>query len=228
MLTGEQIKILQNYCAANGIVYYDLEQEIVDHLAAVIEAEQAQHSDKPFEKILEEQAPGFSKDWKMIESEKRKALRHEYFREFSIAFKSYFTVPKIAITIIAILLAFFALRKINRQVMNSLMLLVNIFNVFSLTYFKKQKELYKEMKATKICNLLIWKINKQIRLCFVIPVAVYFLSIIAFAINDTYFAFIKEFIYCYPLFVVVLFSIESTTYKMLQKIHSNYPLAFQS
>ncbi|ANI88947.1 hypothetical protein A9P82_06340 [Arachidicoccus ginsenosidimutans] len=222
MLNEEQIKTLQNYCYAKGVVYYDLEQEITDHLASVIEEEQAQFPGKSFENILEEKAPEFSKEWKTIETEKRKALRSEYLKEFGKEFKSFFTVPKIVVTIAAIMLIFIDIFPSKYLYYTALL---SFYFIGSLTVSRGQLFKYLMKKRNKV--ILAFRIQRHLFLIITILFYTY-----VFLVPLIYKFYSKEYghLLMRPVLLISIlyYSEIIVSKKLLQKIHNNYPLAFQS
>jgi hypothetical protein len=76
MLTKEQIDSLYDFCKAKGAKYYDVQVELVDHLANGIEKEQAEHPDWSFQKALDVVFVSFGyPDFKPLVREKQKATR---------------------------------------------------------------------------------------------------------------------------------------------------------
>ncbi|MBO9591369.1 MAG: hypothetical protein J7599_00585 [Niabella sp.] len=105
MLTNEQIQTLDRFCQKKGVHYYDLRQELVDHLAESIETDMAADPKTDFDKALHRVysafgISGFSNVIRQREEAARKACRQKEFR----LFKAYFTFPKIALSLLAFLL----------------------------------------------------------------------------------------------------------------------------
>ncbi|WP_300602105.1 hypothetical protein [Niabella sp.] len=105
MLTNEQIKTLDLFCQKKGVHYYDLRQEMVDHLAESIETDMAADPTTDFDKALHRVysafgISGFSNVIRQREEAARKACRQKEFR----LFREYFTFPKIALSLLAFLL----------------------------------------------------------------------------------------------------------------------------
>ncbi|ANH83005.1 hypothetical protein A8C56_20255 [Niabella ginsenosidivorans] len=105
MLTNEQIAAIDQFCQKKGIYYYDLRQELVDHLAESIETKMQSHPEVSFETALAGVYQsfgifGFSKVIEEREAAIRKATRRQ---EFEL-FRSYFTFPKIAVSLLCFLL----------------------------------------------------------------------------------------------------------------------------
>ena len=105
MLTIEQIQYLDRFCQKKGVHYYDLRQEMVDHLAESIETDMAADPKTDFETALHQVysafgISGFSTVIRQREEAARKACRQKESR----LFKAYFTFPKIAVSLLAFLL----------------------------------------------------------------------------------------------------------------------------
>ncbi len=83
MLTKEQIDYLFDFCQANGVVCYDVQVELVDHLANAIEKEVAEHPDWSFQKALDVVFVSFgSQKFAPLVAEKYKAARLYCWRLF--------------------------------------------------------------------------------------------------------------------------------------------------
>ncbi|MDE1193192.1 MAG: hypothetical protein PW786_13775 [Arachidicoccus sp.] len=222
MLTEEQIKTLQNYCNAKGVVYYDLEQEIIDHLASVIETEQAKFPNKSFEKILQTKAEEFSADWRTIETEKRKALRREYLRKFGKEFMSYFKLPRLIIIILSIVILFAEI--LNTKQLCYIFYITTFLFVPRLT---KTEDFLKYLKKKRSNNLLIFNILQKI---FLITTILFFTY--TFSIPIIYKFYSEK----YGEILMRIFLLASIFYyssiivlkTMLQKMQIDYPLAFQN
>ncbi|MCF3110507.1 hypothetical protein LL912_17100 [Niabella sp. CC-SYL272] len=105
MLTTEQIQTLDQFCQKKGVHYYDLRQEMVDHLAESIETDIAANPKTNFDQALHRVysafgISGFSNVIRQREEAARKACRQKELR----LFREYFTFPKIALSLLAFLL----------------------------------------------------------------------------------------------------------------------------
>ena len=107
MLTDDQVKRLFVYCEKKHVRYYDLQIELVDHLATAIEQAMVQQPGKIFEEIAGEKAPVFAREWKQIEQEKRKILSRGIWRQWRKELLAYFTWPKISLLVLLSSLVFF-------------------------------------------------------------------------------------------------------------------------
>lgn len=96
MLTGEQIQALDLFCEQKKVRYYDLRQEIVDHLAAGIEEKMTAQPDRSFDEALKAVykdfgLSGFSK----IVAERREAISHNHKKAYRELVRSYMKLPNI-------------------------------------------------------------------------------------------------------------------------------------
>jgi hypothetical protein len=76
MLTKEQIDYLFEFCRMKGVACYDVQVELVDHLANAIEKEVAEHPDWSFQKALDVVFLSFGyRNFAPLVAEKRKAAK---------------------------------------------------------------------------------------------------------------------------------------------------------
>ncbi|WP_018626807.1 hypothetical protein [Niabella aurantiaca] len=105
MLDQHQIQVLDQFCQKKGIRYYDLRQEIVDHLAAGIEEKMAADPGMDFHTAHRQTytAFGISGFSKIVQQREEAARRSSRKKEFQY-FKAYFTFPKVALSLLLFLL----------------------------------------------------------------------------------------------------------------------------
>lgn len=105
MLSEEQIQYLYKFCVKHYVRHYDLQVELVDHLAASIENEIHQDPKLSFEEGLSKVYKGFGvMGFSNVITEKQVALAKSYQKDFWRNFLSYFTIPKVALTILTFVL----------------------------------------------------------------------------------------------------------------------------
>lgn len=103
-LTKNQIKELFTFTKAHRIRYYDLQSEVVDHLASAIETKWEDHPTMSFQKALDEVYAGFGiYGFGKLEQEKRDAIHRKIGWKVWAFVKSYLTPPKILMTLLAII-----------------------------------------------------------------------------------------------------------------------------
>lgn len=96
MLTDKHIDYLYLVCEEHGVRYYDLQTEIVDHLAAVIESELEKDPSKNFFKAVDETVASFGKNCltKIADAEKI-AISKAFYIKYNGLLKKYFSLPYI-------------------------------------------------------------------------------------------------------------------------------------
>jgi hypothetical protein len=104
-LTQDEIDNLHEYCYFRGIFHYDVQVEIVDHLASAIENLWETNPEMPFEEAVYKLGEQFGGDlgFAIIKKEKEKALRKKYRRLLWQYVGDFYKFPKIIITLMIIL-----------------------------------------------------------------------------------------------------------------------------
>lgn len=106
-LSKEQIDQLFEFTRKKYVSFYDVQVEIVDHLAEAIEAHIKQHPNHSFDQALQTIYTqfgifGFAK----VVQEKQKAVEEYNNKLWRNAFLNYFTIPKISITLLIFTILF--------------------------------------------------------------------------------------------------------------------------
>lgn len=105
MLTTEQIQYLYKFCEKKGVRYYDLQTELVDHLTEAIEAKMTNDPKLSFDETLMSVYKGFGiTGFSRVTAERETALTKNYNRARWRYFKTFFTYPKIAVSLLLLLL----------------------------------------------------------------------------------------------------------------------------
>lgn len=100
-LTAEQISSLYRFCARHYVHYYDLQAELVDHLASAIEERMASQPRLSFDEALEEVYKGFGiKGFADVVAERERQLSRSNNRFRRELFFNYFRWPKLAFTLL--------------------------------------------------------------------------------------------------------------------------------
>src|SRR6187549_2909163 len=94
MLTTGQIDMISMYCEHRGVAYYDVQLELVDHIADIIEQLQKENPQLAFKEALELAGSRFSKaEFDAIVASKRNQLLARFMRLWRKEFYAYFTIP---------------------------------------------------------------------------------------------------------------------------------------
>ncbi|HDR50533.1 MAG TPA: hypothetical protein ENN90_02775 [Mariniphaga anaerophila] len=110
-VTPEETKKLFEFCREHFVPQYDLQVELVDHMASSIEEQWKTQPDLPFDKALgitfkKFGVYGFSR----IKNKKQRELRRRYRRLLFVMLKDFYRWPKIILTLLFTLILFTAFR----------------------------------------------------------------------------------------------------------------------
>lgn len=156
MLEKEQIKSLFDFCRLHGVEYFEVQEELVDHLAKAIDEKMRGNPTLNFDDALEEVYRGFGPAgfvWMDEESEEIavRNARREYFQ----AVKKEFTWPQI-LEFLGITAAFFTLMTFNLKLGK----MVGVYTIVLLFLYRiiiSIKPYWKQYKMR--CKLLKLKYN---------------------------------------------------------------------
>jgi len=229
MLTKEQIDELFDFCEKHRVHYYDIQVEIVDHLANAVEAKMKANAQLPFDAALYSVYHSFGvKGFADIVKTRKLGLEKTYTRMRKQFILSYLTWPKAVVTVCLFLAFAFVskrltgeqLRILNTACLYSLLL----FEIFILITIKR---LHKQQ--TK--QLLITEAGRQTS--FLVGMIV---PVFLFRFGDTNSFFNKEGSYFFASyyidsFVKIFFLVGMLAYKNIyQNVHrqakNEYPEVF--
>ncbi|MEW5676574.1 hypothetical protein ABGT15_09700 [Flavobacterium enshiense] len=112
-ITAEQTEQLYQFTRQHYVEYYDLQTELVDHLANGIENQWRKNPKLTFEEALQQEFKKFGVfGFMTVVEERQQAMYKRYNRIVWIHFKAFFTLPKIAITVLSVLLLKLVLKRI--------------------------------------------------------------------------------------------------------------------
>jgi len=162
-LTPEQIDDLYAFCEEQKIIYYDVQIELVDHLANAIEQKWKENQTLLYEDALWEIYDEFgASGFRKIISSKEKELEKKYNRLLWRYVGEFFKLPKIVLTILSIsfLLVVFQFTRFNYLINFGLLVLFILASfIFLLFYFPKKTKMNIEegksfvlLEQFKICH----------------------------------------------------------------------------
>ena len=149
MITEEQIQHLHHFCVKHYVRFYDLQLELVDHLANAIEQKMDENPKLNFEQALDEVYKGFGIfGFSRIVSERDLALRKKYQKSFWKYFLPYFSPPRLALTFLIFLALNVPIYFFQKQYIHSFFIAYTIIGgvfglaglVIALKKFKKPKK----------------------------------------------------------------------------------------
>jgi len=113
-ITAEQTEELFHFCRQHYVYHYDLQIELVDHLASAIEEQWENYPDSDYNSALRKSfgkfgITGFSK----IKEQKRKELNRKYNRLLWKYFLEFYRWPKMLMTLAFTMILFTLLKAVN-------------------------------------------------------------------------------------------------------------------
>ncbi len=159
-LTPEHIEALYRFTRAHFVEWYDLQTELVDHLANDIEQIWEKEPGLSFEQAKNKAFKKFGIfGFQDVIAEKEKAMNKHYWKTFWGIFKDYFKPPKVLLTLLIALLVFsiVSLFKNPAQILIVFFWIVFIFPVvFGFKYRRTYKRRFKKTGKK-------WMIDEMIR-----------------------------------------------------------------
>lgn len=117
-LSSEHIERLYAFTRQHYVEYYDLQTELVDHLANAIEEQWQENPKLSFEEVLQKEFKKFGVFGFMEVVEKRQvALNKKYNKLVWSELKTFFSLPKIIGTLAAIGIVFYSLKYFQEDVL---------------------------------------------------------------------------------------------------------------
>lgn len=106
-LTETQIQELYKFTRAHFVYHYDLQTEIVDHLAGGIENQSAKNPQLSFQEALDKEFKKFGIfGFQDVITERQKVLSKRYWKIILRFYQEFFTLPKIALTLLFMVILF--------------------------------------------------------------------------------------------------------------------------
>ncbi len=178
MLTNEQVQYLHQFCVKHYVRYYDLQVELVDHLAEAIEAKLQANPSLDFDKALNEVYAGFGiSGFAPVVAERMVALQKSGSKQWRKAFTSWFTVPRIIITAVIFLLLYLPLQSgLFPNPQDGLLLYAVLasllglgISIYSLVKFKKPKRSLLFLQQGRGADVLSWMLQVPVFYFYFVP-----------------------------------------------------------
>lgn len=150
MLTTEQIDRLFDFCKRHHVHHYDVQLELVDHLANAIEEKMSADKNLSFEKALTNVHAGFGVlGFAGVVNARARALGRQYTKLEKKVFFSYFTLPKVAMTVCLFLLLMLPMKFFTGEQLSLFTLGVSVALVlFEIYISRKSRKRVKKQKRT--------------------------------------------------------------------------------
>jgi glutaredoxin 2 len=178
-LSAQQIDQLYAFTRQHFVEWYDLQSELVDHLANAIEQEWKQNPNRTFEEILNKEFQKFGVFGFMgVVEERQKFLNRKYTRLIWSYYKEFFGLPKIILTIALV----YGMHTINQLIVNQYIfpIIVALFLLIAVVFTSKKRNYFKK-KARETGVKWLFEdimINRIYLLIFTLPSAVINLCIL--------------------------------------------------
>ncbi|MFT3933886.1 MAG: hypothetical protein QM726_09750 [Chitinophagaceae bacterium] len=237
MLNDQELKYLESYCVMNGVKYYDLQLEVIDHMATVIEDVQQKAPSINFKEALELANSQFKKsDFSLMIKSKKYQLQKKVSRLIEKEFISFFTVPKIILTAVLYLSAWVFTHNLTAYIQKNELIGVIGFGLLMIPFFyysiRYRREI-KSLREDRDINLLCLKIRSKyeiIAIASVLLVNVVFNIVVP--MFDVHFKKSPTFTFILILFLVTLellyIAILHVRFAFNNKMRDEYPAVFQS
>ncbi len=158
-LSDEQIERLYQFTRQHYVEYYDLQTELVDHLANAIEEQWQQNPKLSFEEALQIEFKKFGVFGFMdVVEQRQSALNKKYNKLVLNELKTFFSVPKIIGTISAVGIVFYLLRYLQE----SLFIVQTLFFFLIISYFIGISILMRRNKIRRKQNGKKWLLKEII------------------------------------------------------------------
>lgn len=232
LLNKQQIDILYQYCECKSVRYYDVQTELVDHLADAIEKLHSEKSALNFRELLSCVDAQFSEnEFALIVKNKSSLIRKKYWRLYKEELIQFFTIPKIFLLISLYLLLFLLQDYIPKDFLFiGFYLPPFLYNFIQFILWKKKlktnfgRNIYDSKLPLMSLKMLKWFTERIIILTLPVLLFVSFLPQIHLSWANM--IGIKPFLFTYPLFAVIYMSVINIQFRVCWQIRKQYSEAF--
>jgi hypothetical protein len=227
MLSEKEIEILYAYCETKGVRYYDVQAELVDHLADAIEKLQKQKPSLSFRELISEVDTQFAPDeFVMITKNKSVVIRKKYFNLYKEELFSFVRIPKLFLLILLYSLMFL-FRDYTHDFY--LPILQTLPLLFALNFFIWKRRLKLDFGANIFdsrLSLISLRLVRWVTTRIIVIIYIPFAVLYTFLHIKEYDQYPNFFTALYPLFIVAYMSAVNIQYKIRYQIIADYPEAF--
>lgn len=154
-LTQEQIDQLYIFTRQHYVEYFDVQSELVDHLANAIETEWQENPKLSFDEALNKEFKKFGVfGFEDVVEQKQKQLTRKYYSIIWLHFKEFFGLPKIVLTALSV----FAMYSFLANVAYPKEIALSFYMVFLIIifyqFFKNKKKQEKENQKWLFKNII--------------------------------------------------------------------------
>lgn len=150
-LTPEQIERLYQFTRQHFVEWYDLQTELVDHLANAIEEQWQENPKLDFEEVLQKEFKKFGVFGFMDVVEKRQAsLSKKYNLLIWKHFKAFFGIPKIILTMFLITVLFYFFKAFFFRELFAILMIILFITICPFIYIENRKIKKKKKETGKV------------------------------------------------------------------------------
>jgi hypothetical protein len=222
MLSTDQIKQIENYCLQSGVPYYEVQTELVDHMAEWIEF-RLQTSSASFEASFLAMQVEFSPTFlKQIQTEKKNLIQRGYWCLLRESWLTFFTWPKLLVLICLYLLVWlFGFYIPEKYLMQAGFIIVQFYGI---VYMLSNKNIIVQNIDNARRKLLSIEVHNTVSgVMFTLIYAPYILVWWDESIVGPLLTSIK---WVYPLYVLLWVSFFHTQVNFHKKLRERYRQAF--
>lgn len=227
MLTTEQIQSLFTFCRKHFVYYYDVQVELVDHLANAVELEMQKDSKISFERALEKVHESFGlMGFAPLVAEKEKMALRNGRKLFWDFFKEQFNWPKVTLFFLLSIL-FFSIFSSDLIPMQYCFIAIIIIGCFS--------HLYQTLMISRVIlksgkKFLLGGISQFVGIMW-IPLNIFSYSRVLdkYFFSNTHSAFSTLLLSLFlSLFIIITMALWQTVSSAKNSLYKNYPEVFLS
>lgn len=178
-LTPEQIEAMYDFCYDHDVLEYEIQTELVDHLATAVENQLSENPETSFkEALIDYYYLNFGIDgFRKIVKSKRRSFRNQYDQLFLRFLGSFFQLPRIILTLALILTLFTSLHFLDQRriiLLFSASILVIYFimfmaiNIFTNRFKIKLEDNEKSFLIVDYFNRLKRRVNQSWSLFYIL------------------------------------------------------------
>lgn len=222
----EQIAALYAFTRKHYVEFYDLQTELVDHLANAIEAQWEKNTEIPFEEALQTEFKKFGIfGFTEIVEQRQNALHKRYLKIIWQQFKSFFKLPKIIGSVGSVCLLYLVFRNYEKLTF-VLWLLLLLHMVVSFVYMivQKQKQFKQKEERKFIFKELIYSFGfNSVMMQVPVQLFVFFDDSVHAPMSILASALMATLIVCYLLYTyITFFVIPKNAEKYLNEVYPEY------
>lgn len=226
-LTQKEIAKLYAFTRQHFVEWYDLQSELVDHLANAIETEWQENPNLSFDEALSKEFKKFGVfGFIDVVEQKQKQLRRKYHSIIWSHFKDFFSVPKIIVMVLSVWLVYFFMKEIQNP-QNFVMSFYVVFLIIIFYQLFKNKKQQESESQKWLFKDIIYNYGSLIGI-FILLFQILNFSINhieSFLGNNLFLFFISLFLVLLVLLgFIILFIIPSKAEIYLSKIYPEYNL----